>query len=134
MVGAARLECGEPAAEASELIRRQLGDSFGDLFDFHAAQYSTAEAWLSGGWELVGLPLHGTRLCRRFLNFAHVSVVYSGHLPIVPSDCDRIPTRVGDNATISGIAPPINAGNYGRLGLKLMTLPQWEAVSKGERL
>jgi len=29
-------------AEAGELIRRQLGDSFGDLFDFHAAQYSTA--------------------------------------------------------------------------------------------
>ena len=41
VVGAARLECGEPAAEAGELIRRQLGDSFGDLFDFHAAQYST---------------------------------------------------------------------------------------------
>jgi hypothetical protein len=29
MVGAARLECGEPAAESGELIRRQLGDSFG---------------------------------------------------------------------------------------------------------
>ena len=29
-VGAARLECGEPAAEAGELIRRQLGNSFGD--------------------------------------------------------------------------------------------------------
>jgi hypothetical protein len=26
------------------LIRRQLGDSFGDLFDLHAAQYSTAGA------------------------------------------------------------------------------------------
>jgi hypothetical protein len=38
---------GEPAAEASELIRRQLGNSFGDFFDFHVAQYSTAEAWLS---------------------------------------------------------------------------------------
>jgi hypothetical protein len=23
------------------LIRRQLGDSFGDFFDFHGAQYST---------------------------------------------------------------------------------------------
>jgi len=31
----------EPTAEAGELIRRQLGDGFGDLFDFHAAQYST---------------------------------------------------------------------------------------------
>jgi hypothetical protein len=49
VIGAARLECGEPAAEAGELIRRQLGNSFGDFFDFHVAQYSTAEAWLSNG-------------------------------------------------------------------------------------
>jgi hypothetical protein len=41
VVGAARLECGEPAAESGELIRRQLGDNFGDFFDFHGAQYST---------------------------------------------------------------------------------------------
>jgi hypothetical protein len=33
VIGATRLECGEPAAEAGELVRRQLGDSFGDLFD-----------------------------------------------------------------------------------------------------
>ncbi len=46
VIGAARLECGEPAAEAGELIRRQLGNSFGDFFDFHVTQYSTAEAWL----------------------------------------------------------------------------------------
>jgi hypothetical protein len=46
----------------------------------------------------------------RLLNFAHVSVVYSGDLPIVPGDRNRIPTRIGDNAAISGIAPPINAG------------------------
>jgi len=26
------------------LIRLQLGNSFGDFFDFHVAQYSTAEA------------------------------------------------------------------------------------------
>ena len=49
VIGTARFECGEPAAEAGELIRRQLGNSFGDFFDFHGAQYSTAEAWLSGG-------------------------------------------------------------------------------------
>jgi hypothetical protein len=49
VVGAARLECGEPTAEAGELIRRQLGDKFGDFFDFHVAQYSTAGAWLSDG-------------------------------------------------------------------------------------
>jgi len=34
VVGAARLECDEPAAESGELIRRQLGNSFGDFFDF----------------------------------------------------------------------------------------------------
>ena len=44
VVGAARLEGGEPAAEAGELIRRQPGNSFGDLFDFHVAQYSTDAA------------------------------------------------------------------------------------------
>jgi hypothetical protein len=49
VVGAARLECVEPVAEAGELIRRQLGNRFGDLFDFHAVQYSTAGAWLSHG-------------------------------------------------------------------------------------
>jgi hypothetical protein len=36
-------------------------------------------------------------------------VVYSSHLAIVPSDRDRIPARFGDNATVSGIAAPINA-------------------------
>ena len=40
-VCAALLESGEPAAEAGELIRRQLGNSLGDFFDFHVAQYST---------------------------------------------------------------------------------------------
>ena len=49
MVGVACLECDEPAAEAGELIGRQLGDNFGDFFDFHVAQYSTAGAWLSRG-------------------------------------------------------------------------------------
>jgi hypothetical protein len=37
VIGAARLECGEPPAEAGELIRRQLGNGFGDFFDFHSA-------------------------------------------------------------------------------------------------
>jgi hypothetical protein len=31
------------------LIRRQLGNSFGDFFDSHVAQYSTAGASLSDG-------------------------------------------------------------------------------------
>jgi hypothetical protein len=47
VVGVSCLECGEPAAEAGELIRRQLGHSVGDFFYFHVAQYSTAETWLS---------------------------------------------------------------------------------------
>jgi hypothetical protein len=38
------------------LIRRQLGNSFGDFFDFHVAQYSTAEAWLSDGKGLGARP------------------------------------------------------------------------------
>jgi hypothetical protein len=42
MVGAACLERDEPAAEAGELIRRQLGHSFGDFFHCHVTQYSTA--------------------------------------------------------------------------------------------
>jgi len=32
----------------------------------------------------------GQTLCRRLLNFAQISVVYSGHLRIVPGDRDRI--------------------------------------------
>ena len=49
VVGTARLESDEPAAEAGELIWRQLGDSFGDFCDFHTAQHNTGGACLSGG-------------------------------------------------------------------------------------
>jgi hypothetical protein len=56
VVGAGRLECGEPAAESGELIRRQLGDNFGDFFDFHGAQYSTGGAWFSDGKGLSPTP------------------------------------------------------------------------------
>src|ERR1700751_4829776 len=55
VVGAARLECGEPAAESGELIRRQLGNNFGDFFYFHGAQYSTGWAWFSDGSDRAGL-------------------------------------------------------------------------------
>ena len=44
VIGAARLECDEPAAETGKLIRRQLGNSLGDFLDFHGSQLSTAEA------------------------------------------------------------------------------------------
>ena len=49
VVGAARLECGEPAAGSGELIRRQLGNSFGDFFDFHGAQLTSLNllSWVS---------------------------------------------------------------------------------------
>jgi hypothetical protein len=40
LISAAHLECGEPPAETSEFIRRQLGNSFDDFFDLHVAQYS----------------------------------------------------------------------------------------------
>jgi hypothetical protein len=49
VVGAASLECGEPAAESGELIRRQLGNNFGDFFDFHGAQLTSSNLlfWVS---------------------------------------------------------------------------------------
>ena len=49
VVGAARLECGEPSAESGELIRRELGNSFGDFFDFHGAQLTSSNLlfWVS---------------------------------------------------------------------------------------
>jgi len=50
VVGAARLEGGEPAAEAGELIWRQLGNSFGDLFDFHAPQYNPGGGLVEPIW------------------------------------------------------------------------------------
>jgi hypothetical protein len=39
VVGTASFECAKPTAETGELIRRQLGDSFSDFFDFHATHY-----------------------------------------------------------------------------------------------
>jgi hypothetical protein len=56
--------------------------------------------------------LYNNRLCRRALDFAHISMVYFGHPTIVPSDRDCIPTHFGDNASVSGIASPINAATY----------------------
>ena len=61
MVSAARLERGEPAAEAGKLIRRQLGHSFGEFFDLHVAQYSTAGVWLCRGRGLVSLKAHAAQ-------------------------------------------------------------------------
>ena len=107
MVVAARFECGEPAAEAGELIRRQLGNGFGDFFDFHLR--STAPL---RGMVLVRLLSHSMRLYRRLLNFAHVSVVYSSNLPILLGDRDRVPTGFRNNATVAGISLPIDASAF----------------------
>jgi hypothetical protein len=53
VVGAARLECGEPATESGELIRRQLGNSFGDFFDFHGAQLTSSNLLFWGSADNV---------------------------------------------------------------------------------
>ena len=39
-------------------------------------------------------------------DFAHVPMVYGGHVTIVPSDRDRIPTRSGDSTAVSGVTMP----------------------------
>src|SRR6266567_3324553 len=54
-------------------------------------------------------PLHSGPLCRHSLDFAHVAMVYGGHLTIVPGNRDRVPTYFGDTAAIIGIASPVNA-------------------------
>ena len=41
MIGASRLERGKPPAEASELIRRQFCNGFGDFFDLHVVKYNS---------------------------------------------------------------------------------------------
>jgi hypothetical protein len=40
------------------LVRRQLGNNFGDFFDFHGAQYNTGWAWFS---ERKGLTCQRSR-------------------------------------------------------------------------
>src|SRR5262249_34249253 len=58
VVGAARLECGEPAAESGELIRRQLGNSFGDFFEFYGAQLTSSEFVVLGFCWLCSLAIN----------------------------------------------------------------------------
>jgi hypothetical protein len=45
----------------------------------------------------------------RSLDFEHVPVMHGGHMMIVPGDRDRVPTRLGDDATVSRVASPANA-------------------------
>jgi hypothetical protein len=43
------------------------------------------------------------------MNVAHIAMMYGRHVTVVPSNCDRVPTRFGDMAAVAGIASPINA-------------------------
>jgi hypothetical protein len=74
---------------------------------------------LSTVWSL--LPLGE---CRAY------PVVHTGHLSIVPGDRNCIPTYVGDNAAISCIASPINAGSL-REALRFVDLHWWSPVACG---
>ena len=58
---------------------------------------------------MLRLPLHSSPACRHSLDFAHVAMMYGGHLTIVLGNRDRVPTYFGDTAAIVGIASPINA-------------------------
>jgi hypothetical protein len=62
VVGAASLERRKPAAEAVELIRRQLSDRIGDFFDFHAGQYSTARGPVEPEGDWLRTRCRGRRL------------------------------------------------------------------------
>jgi len=64
VISAARLECGEPPAETGELIRRQLGNSFGVSSTFISRSIAsrglveaTEKDWTSAGgdaWPALG--------------------------------------------------------------------------------
>ena len=58
MIGMARLERGEPAAEAGEFIRRQPGNGFGDFFNFHMASIARFRAQ-RGVRQMVPIPASG---------------------------------------------------------------------------
>src|SRR3974377_809769 len=79
--------------------------------------------------------LHNSRLCSRSLDLAHVPMVYSGHMTIVPGDRDCIPTHFGDNAAVIGIASPINAVafleafRFGGLHRHLLIVPSHRQMS-----
>jgi hypothetical protein len=64
--------------------------------------------WLARGdvGDGVDYRSHPSWFCRRCLDFAHVPMVYGGHLAIVPGDRNCIPTSAADGAAISGITAP----------------------------
>jgi hypothetical protein len=80
--------------------------------EFHLAQ-SRHKFWKTAHRLFVS-PLQVTSPCwlaagLRSLDFAHVPVVHDSHMPIVPGDRDRIPTRLSNSAYVSSITLPANA-------------------------
>ena len=84
--------------------RTLIGSECASAFPRRMLLGQTETDILSGGTPY----LYSHRPCRRSLDFTHIPMVYSGHLTIVPSDCDCIPARFSDTAAISSIASPIN--------------------------
>jgi hypothetical protein len=50
-----------------------------------------------------------TVLYRRAQDFPHVPMMDDCDVTIFPSNSDRVPTLLGNNAAISGITMPVNA-------------------------
>src|ERR1022692_240684 len=80
--------------------------------EFHLAQ-SRHKFWKTAHRSFVSGLQVTSPCCRaaslRSLDFAHVPVMHDSHMPIVPGDCDRIPTRLSDSAPVSSITLPTNA-------------------------
>src|ERR1039457_5019883 len=80
--------------------------------EFHLAQsrhkfWKTAHRSFVSGLEVTSPCCRAASL--RSLDFAHVPVMHDSHMPIVPGDRDRIPTRLSDSAPVSSITLPTNA-------------------------
>jgi len=67
----------------------------------------------SGDARAVRPLLYRVRLYWGLLNLAHISAEYSGDVSIVPGDGNRVPTRFGDDASVSGVALPIDERTFG---------------------
>jgi hypothetical protein len=52
------------------------------------------------------------RFTWRALDLAHVPMVYGRYVTVIPRDRDCVPTCCTDDATISGVALPVNAGSF----------------------
>ena len=81
-----------------------------------------------------GTPYTVAPLRRRSLDFAHIPMMYGRHVPVIPSNCDRVPTRFRNTAAVVGIAPPINAAalleglRFGGIHVRLSLRDVWVAL------